>query len=101
MLGSTGSVTLDPAATAAVLGRPGVVADLNEARDAPVATLEAWQAFIPTTLWLGGADVAAFAGSGPVLTDDRPVTEYFLLRHTFGKKSPPMTVDNLKTAARP
>jgi spermidine synthase len=99
MLGSTGSVAMDPAAIASVLGRPGVVTDLDEAIDARVSTLDQWQAFIPTTLWLGGAEVAAFAGSGPVITDDHPITEYFLLRRAFGPSSPPMTVANLRKAA--
>jgi hypothetical protein len=75
------------------------VTDLDEAIDARVSTLDQWQAFIPTTLWLGGAEVAAFAGSGPVITDDHPITEYFLLRRAFGPSSPPMTVANLRKAA--
>ncbi len=99
MLGSTGSVAMDPAAVASVLGRPGVVTDLDEAIDARVSTLDQWKAFIPTTLWLGGAEVAAFAGSSPLITDDHPITEYFLLRRAFGPSSPPMTVANLRKAA--
>jgi spermidine synthase len=100
MLGSAGSLAIEPAAIAAVLGRPGVVADLDEAYDAPVSTLEEWQGFIPTMLWLEGADVAAFAGQGPLITDDHPLTEYFLLRHAFGPASPPMTVKNLLATAK-
>jgi hypothetical protein len=38
--------------------------------------------------WLTGAQVASFAGSGPLVTDDRPLPEYFLLRRTFGARSP-------------
>jgi hypothetical protein len=30
--------------------------------------------------WLAGASVGAFTGDGPLITDDRPRPEYFLLR---------------------
>ena len=48
--------------------------------------------------WLDDAEVAAFAGTAPLILDDRPVTEYFLLRRLFGTSSPPMTEANLRAA---
>ncbi len=99
MLGSTGPVALEPDAIASVLARPGVVEDLGEAADAPVKTREAWQALIPTLAWLQGSEVTRFAGHGPLITDDRPLTEYFVLRRTFGAWSPPMNEANLRAAA--
>jgi spermidine synthase len=99
ILGSTGSLALDPAAIASVLARPDVVADLDEAVDAPVSTREAWEALVPTLVWLSGPDVARFAGQGPLITDDQPLTEYYLLRRTFAPKSPAMTAASLRAAS--
>ncbi len=100
IIGSRGPVTLDQAAVAGVLSRAGVVADLDQASDAPVSTLPAWEALIPQQVWLSGPAVARFAGIGPLITDDRPLTEYFLLRHMFGPPSPPSTEPNLRAAAQ-
>ncbi|MFI5225366.1 MAG: fused MFS/spermidine synthase [Candidatus Limnocylindrales bacterium] len=97
--GSRGPATLDAASIASVLTRAGVVDDLDQAADAPVSSLADWEALIPKQLWLSGPAVAGFAGTGPLITDDRPLTEYFLLRHTFGPPSPPSTEENLRAAA--
>jgi hypothetical protein len=39
-------------------------------------------------VWVLGDAVARFAGSGPLITDDHPLPEYFLLRQLFGPQSP-------------
>jgi hypothetical protein len=101
MLGSASPVTLDQASIASVLSRPGVIGDLDEAADAPTSTAAGWLALMPTLAWIGGTDVARFGGTGPLITDDRPLTEYFLLRQTFGPRSPPMTMTNLRAAVAP
>ena len=67
-----------------MLERPGVLEDISSAYDSPETTLEGWAAFIPGLVRLSGADVAARAGEGPLITDDRPLPEYFLLRRLFG-----------------
>jgi hypothetical protein len=50
---------------------------------------------------LSGADVARFARKGPLITDDRPLTEYFLLRRLIGPESPPVSEGNLRSAMSP
>ena len=35
---------------------------------------------IPSLVWISGDEVARIAGDGPLITDDRPLPEYFLLR---------------------
>lgn len=100
MLGSAGPTTLESASVSTVLSRTGVIRDLDETADAPVMSMQAWESLIPTLTWIGGSDVARFAGSGPLITDDRPLTEYFLLRRTVGPKSPPTTRPNLLSATR-
>jgi predicted membrane-bound spermidine synthase len=91
MLGSAEPIALDPAAIREVLSRPGIVTDLSSAFDAPEHTVDGWAARIPQQVWIQGDQVAAFAGPGPMVTDDRPLPEYFLLRHLFGVTSPQVT----------
>ncbi|MGZ3666483.1 MAG: hypothetical protein ACXVDA_18605, partial [Ktedonobacterales bacterium] len=57
----------------------------------PRHDLEGWAALIPTLVWLQGDQVARFAGAGPLVTDDHPLPEYFLLRDRFGPPSPTFT----------
>jgi hypothetical protein len=91
MLGSENPIAFDPAAIESVLARPTVVTDLSSAFDSPVHDQAAWAAQIPKLIWIQGDQVAKFAGDGPLVTDDRPLPEYFLLRHLFGPPSPQVT----------
>ena len=88
MLGSEAALAIDAANAAEVVGRPGVLEDLSGAFDSPAATLDEWVAVIADLPWISGADVDAFAGPGPLITDDRPLPEYFLLRRWLGPASP-------------
>jgi hypothetical protein len=67
-----------------------VTEDLSSAYDSPAHDRTGWEARIPTLVWISGAAVDRVVGSGPLITDDRPMPEYFLLRHTFGPPSPPV-----------
>ena len=80
MLGSTQPIALDPAAARSILERPGVLEDISGAFDSPESTLEGWLALIQAETWLVGDEVRTYAGSGPLITDDEPRPEYFLLR---------------------
>ena len=88
MLGSDEPITFDPAAIQAVLARPGVTEDLSSAFDSPAHDAAAWASRIPSLVWISGDEVADVVGDGPLITDDRPLPEYFLLRHAFGPPSP-------------
>jgi hypothetical protein len=88
MLGSDAPIGFDDAAMRTILARPGVVEDLSSAFDSPHETADEWAAHIPQLVRLSGDQVALFAGSGPLITDDHPLPEYFLLRHTLGPRSP-------------
>ena len=101
MFGSSRPIRIDESSIREVLARPGVLADLAEAVDSPASTVDAWLHLIPKLVWIAGADVARFAGNGPLITDDRPLTEYFLLRRLTGRVSPPMTAGNLRAALNP
>lgn len=95
MLGSAEPIELEDASIHSVLARPGVLADLSTAFDAPVAGADEWATLIPTLVWIADDAVASFAGIGPLITDDRPYPEYFLLRRLFGSPSPPVTRERL------
>lgn len=95
LLGSERPLAFDPAAVRGVLSRPGILEDLSSAFDSPASSLESWTALIPRLVWLEGDRVSEFAGTGPLITDDRPLPEYFLLRHLFGESSPQVSPDLL------
>lgn len=91
MLGSDAPVELPESAIRAVLARPGVLADLSSAGDSKAHTVEEWVQLIPSLSWISDGQVTAFAGDGPMITDDRPYSEYFFLRTEFGTTSPAAT----------
>ena len=69
--------------------RPGVLADINSAFDSPEARRRRLgRPRSRASSGCHGDQVAAFAGPGPLITDDRPLPEYFLLRHWLGTPSP-------------
>jgi spermidine synthase len=96
LFGSREPIDLDPAGVEAVLARPGVLDDLDGALDSPVRTAQQWAALIPLLVCCSGDRVAKFGGRGPLITDDRPLPEYFLLRSWVGATSPAMNRRNLR-----
>ena len=99
MLGSVDPIAFDPDAIAEVLGRPGILAEISSAFDSPTKTIEGWTARIAADTWLSGTAVTDFVGTGPMVTDDRPVSEYFLIRKTFGPSTSPVAVPSTLRAA--
>jgi spermidine synthase len=88
MLGSEQPIDLREADMLAVLRRPNVLDDLSSAFDSPEHTEAGWVSRIQSLVWVQGDAVARFAGTGPLITDDHPLPEYFLLRQLFGPPSP-------------
>jgi hypothetical protein len=84
MLGSSAPIAFAEADIRAVLGRRGVLTDISTAYDSPAKTVNDWVAVIGRQTWLIGDAVGETAGPGPLITDDRPRPEYFLLRRLFG-----------------
>ena len=102
MLGSAGPITSNQANIRQVLDRPGRARRPGRPVDNPVNTVDEWAGTLREIAWLDDAgDVARSAGAGPLILDDRPVTEYFLLRRVFGPPSPRMTEPNLRAATPP
>ena len=99
MLGSASPTNLDQAAVQQLLvERPGTVLDISSAVDSPVHTADAWAGLIPSLVLGSGARVDRFAGPGPLITDDRPLTEYQLLRRLRNPDAAPMSKANLLAA---
>jgi spermidine synthase len=88
MLGSSRPIGFDAASIREILARPGVLADISSAYDSPAHTVDDWTAVIGHQTWLTGEAVRIEAGPGPLITDDRPRPEYFLLRRVFGFGQP-------------
>jgi spermidine synthase len=96
MIGSDGPVDYDPAALVAVLDRPGVLADVNSAPDANGRSAEAWAKAFTDRTWAAGDQLRAAVGGGPVITDDRPLPEYFLIRRLQHPNEPGLTLGALR-----
>jgi spermidine synthase len=74
-----------------VFGTPAIRADLDSAPDYKPTATRYWPGIIDRSVWLrNNAAVRRFTGSGPLLTDDRPSTEYFLLASfdSFSRSGP-------------
>jgi spermidine synthase len=98
MFGSSEPVGFAEADIRAVLSRPGVLEDLSSAEDSPADSLEEWAELIPTLVIASGADVDRVVGSGDIITDDRPLTEYFLLRRMATRDAVPMEQETISRA---
>jgi hypothetical protein len=88
MLGSDEALPFDETTMREILARPGVLEDISSAYDSPVKTADAWIERIGALRWIAEDQVDRFTGSGPLVTDDHPLPEYFLLRRILSKDVP-------------
>ena len=96
--GSSEPIRFDATRIREVLSRPGVMEDLASAPDASVHSIEAWTDLIPSLLIASGADVDKVVGSGDIISDDRPLSEYFLLRRMAHRDATVMSEDSSREA---
>ena len=87
MFGSDDPLSFDRSALEAVFSKPGVVQDLSAAYDAPTDTVAGWLDLVPRLVIAADEDVRRLAGPGPLVTDDRPLPEYFLFRRALESSS--------------
>ena len=80
LLGSDAPMTFDPASLSALLGTPSAQSDFSTAPDDPGLTGDGWARQIIADDWINDRQVDAFVGNGPLITDDHPLSEYFLIR---------------------
>ena len=101
MLGSDDPMVFSVEAMRGVLTHPGVLKDISSAYDSPQRTLKGWLAVIPSLIWISDAQVDRFTGSGPMITDDRPLPEYFILRQLFDKAPLATRKDLVRLSGQP
>jgi spermidine synthase len=101
MLGSSGDLNFDDATVQQVFGSPQAQADLAGAPDFQRLDGQGWAAKVKQLEWLQDAQVDAFVGPGPLITDDRPRTEYFLLRTAMMTDKADMSEGMLRALAPP
>jgi spermidine synthase len=83
LLGSDSPISWDAGTVERVLGSPGAARDIGDAPDYWRLGGRPWPSVLNGMRWMDGRDVDRFAGSAPVIRDDRPLTQYFMLRRTF------------------
>jgi hypothetical protein len=79
LLGSQAPIAFSRAAIGAVFGSPAASADLRGAPDYPAHSTAQWVSIIRGSVWLTDNQVNAYTGAGPMITDDHPLIEYFML----------------------
>ena len=100
MLGSDGPVDMDPALMRAALERPGVLEDVNGAPDAKGRSVDEWVSTLEDLTWASGGQLRAAVGDGPLITDDRPLPEYFILRRLANLDAAPLTLEGLRALVK-
>ena len=85
MLGSDAPITWDAATAARILGSPQAAADIGSAPDFQYLPKQALPAILDSMYWMQDAEVDRFVGDGPKITDDHPLTEYYLLHQLFNR----------------
>ena len=88
ILGSQAPITFRPAAIRAVFGSPAARADLAGAPDSPDLSTAQWVSTIRGSVWLTDNQVNAYTGGGALISDDHPLTEYFMLDGRYGHRGP-------------
>jgi spermidine synthase len=91
MLGSQEPIDLTDSSMRDVLARPNILDDLSTAYDSPETTVDGWITRLRSLIVVSGDDVGRIAGDGPLITDDHPLPEYFLLRRLYGPPQLPLS----------
>ncbi len=91
MIGSDSPISWNTATVNRIMGSPSATEDISDAPDyARVIGDTPWPEMLQSMEWMNGADVDTFAGSAPLITDDRPLSEYFFLHDLFGISNDPL-----------
>jgi spermidine synthase len=97
LLGSDAPMTFSASAIDQVFGSPAAQADLANAPDYGPVPVGSWPSIISKLVWLTNDQVDAYTGPGPLLTDDHPLSEYFLI-HGVGDGSLPFELPAIHLA---
>jgi hypothetical protein len=83
LLGSDATIAWTDASVSRFLDSPQAVADVASAPDSPYLPPGSWAGRMQQMVWLRDAQVDRFVGGGTIITDDHPLTEYYLLHQLF------------------
>lgn len=83
MLGSDAPIAWDDATVARFMETPQASSDLMDAPDYPRLPHRSWPAILDGMRWMQDGEVDHFVGHVPMITDDRPLTEYYALHKLF------------------
>jgi len=100
LFGSDAPLTFDPATLEGLLGSPAAEADFASAPDDPHLDGAGWAKAVMLHDWLKDAQVDDFVGQGPIITDDHPRSEYYLL-HVLAAKDHSWVTEQQLLALRP
>lgn len=79
MFGSDAPIGWDDATVTRILESPEAKADIGATSDAGALPNKPWTEILAGMRWLQDGEVDRFVGDGPLITDDHPTTEYYLL----------------------
>lgn len=96
MIGSDTPIEFDAGRLELVLGSASALRDFSDAPDDPRLDGAAWARLVQSRIWLYDSQVDRFAAGGHVITDDRPSTEYYLLRWALSADKRPVDEARLR-----
>jgi spermidine synthase len=83
MLGSDSPITFEEATVTRIMGSTQAAADFSDAPDSNLLPKDPWTVILKSMVWLQDGQVDQFTGDGPMITDDHPLTEYYVLHDLF------------------
>jgi spermidine synthase len=99
MIGSNSPIEIPTAAVSQRLAAPSVQRDIAQAPDYWKISGKRWPALLDGMRWLRDDEVDRFAGDAPLITDDHPTTEYYLLRRLLiARDTNHVTYEDLRQA---
>jgi len=83
MLGSDGDINWNADTASRILGSPQALQDIGGMPDYRFIAGRSWPGVLATMRWMQDGDINRFVGDAPLITDDHPRTEYYLLHQVF------------------
>ena len=96
MIASDGPVDVTPESIRSVLEMPGVLDDVNGAPDSQNRSVDEWVQLFSGLQWASGDTLRTAVGDGPLITDDRPLPEYFIIRRLMNPNADRLTLPALR-----
>ncbi|MDQ6789806.1 MAG: fused MFS/spermidine synthase [Candidatus Dormibacteraeota bacterium] len=96
LLGSDSDISWDPATASRILASPDAMRDIGDAPDYYRIAGRSWPSILASMQWLKDGEVDRFSGDAPLITDDHPRTEYYLLHKMFASGDQSVTEARLR-----